>query len=161
MKHIVGVADMKVVSQPGDIIVTHALGSCLGIAVHDSVVGVGGLLHVMLPMSKISPEKAQANPCMFVDTGVPALFKAIYDAGGEKKRLKVTVAGGANIQNHGEDKFAIGQRNYTVFKKILWKNGVLTEAEDVAGIVARTMYLEIGSGKVWLTIKGEQVPLMV
>lgn len=161
MKHIVGVADMKVVSQPGDIIVTHALGSCLGIAVHDPVIGVGGLLHVMLPMSKISPEKALANPSMFVDTGVPALFRAIYDAGGEKRRLKVTVAGGANIQNHGEDKFAIGQRNYTVFKKILWKNGVLIDAEDVAGTIARTMYLEIGSGKVWLSIQGKQVSLMV
>ena len=44
MKHTVGVAAMKVSGEPGDIIVTHALGSCLGIAVHDEVAGVGGVL---------------------------------------------------------------------------------------------------------------------
>ena len=32
---------MKVSTQPEDVIVTHALGSCLGVAVHDSHARVG------------------------------------------------------------------------------------------------------------------------
>ena len=59
MKHLVGVADMKIAQSPGDIIVTHALGSCLGITAHDPVANVGGMLHVMMPMSKLNPEKAK------------------------------------------------------------------------------------------------------
>lgn len=56
MKHIVGVADMKISGDKDDQIVTHALGSCLGIAIHDPIACVGGLLHVMLPLSMIDTE---------------------------------------------------------------------------------------------------------
>ena len=75
--------------------------------------------------------------------------------GAQKSRLVVTVAGGANVQNVGNDTFAIGKRNYTILKKILWKNGVMIAAEDVGGSHARTMYLEIGSGRVWLSTAGQ------
>ena len=156
MKHIVGVADMKFSTAPGDVIVTHALGSCLGISVHDPVSHVGGLLHVMMPMSNINPEKAQENPYMFVDTGVPAFFKLLAVKGMNKKRSVVKVAGGANVHNTGKDSFAIGKRNYVMLKKIFWRNGVLIDAEDVGGCSARTMYLEIGTGKTWLSTAGEK-----
>ncbi len=76
MRHVVAVGDMKI-GRDADLIVTHALGSCLGLVVYDPVEKVGGLLHAMLPLSKINPDKAKANPYMFVDTGVPALFKAL------------------------------------------------------------------------------------
>ncbi len=159
MKHIVGVADMKISGKPGDVIVTHALGSCLGIAVYDPVVGVGGLLHVMMPTGRTTPEKVAANPFMFVDTGVPAFFRALYDTGGIKGRLVLKVAGGANINNIGNDRFKIGKRNYIILKKLLWKNSVLIDAEDVGGISPRTMYLEIGTGRVWLSTAGVEKEL--
>ncbi len=92
MKHVVVVADMKL-GKKGDVLVTHALGSCLGLMVYDPQAQVGGLLHAMLPLSKINPEKAASNPYMFVDIGVPKLFKEIYRIGGEKSRLVVKAAG--------------------------------------------------------------------
>ena len=58
MKQVVSVADMKVSANPGDTLVTYALGSCLGITVYDPVAHVGGMLHVMLPLSTINPAKA-------------------------------------------------------------------------------------------------------
>jgi len=159
VKHLVGVADMKLSRQPGDIIVTHALGSCLGVTAHDPVAKVGGMLHVMMPISKVNPDKAKANPYMFVDTGVPAFFEQIYKAGGNKGRLVVKVAGGANVQKSTKDNFAIGKRNHVVLKKLFWKNGILIESEDVGKDTARTMYLEIGSGRVWLSVAGNQKDL--
>ena len=78
MRHVIAVGDMKV-GRSGDLLVTHALGSCLGLMIYDPAAQVGGLLHAMLPLSKINPEKAQANPFMFVDTGVPALFRTLYN----------------------------------------------------------------------------------
>ena len=53
MRYIVGVSDMKLSKNAGDIIVTHALGSCIGIAIHDPDIKVGGILHYMLPKSSI------------------------------------------------------------------------------------------------------------
>ena len=49
MRYVVGVGDMKV-GQKGDIIVTHALGSCLGLMLYDPVMKIGGMLHAMLPL---------------------------------------------------------------------------------------------------------------
>lgn len=155
MKHIVGVADMKVTSQKGDLLITYALGSCLGITIHDPVAGVGGLLHVMLPLSTIDPQKANENPCMFVDTGVPKLFLECYKLGAQKGRLTVKVAGGAcSNENEDEDYFQIGKRNFTMLRKLLWKNGVLLKTYDVGGQQSRTMSLEVGSGEVQLKING-------
>jgi len=147
---------MKISRQSGDVIVTHALGSCLGITAHDPVANVGGMLHVMMPMASVNPEKARANPYMFVDTGVPAFFDKIYRAGGKKNRLVVKVAGGANVQKTAKDRFAIGKRNHVVLKKLFWKNGILIESEDIGKDMARTMYLEIGSGRVWLSTAGNK-----
>jgi len=159
MKHVVGIADMKVSRQAGDVIVTHALGSCLGIAAHDPVAGVGGLLHVMMPEGRMNPQKAAANPFMFVDTGVPAFFRGLYDTGGVKSRLVIKVAGGANVHNTGNDRFQIGKRNYVILKKLFWKNNLLIDAEDVGGTGARTMFLEIGTGRTWLSTAGVEKEL--
>ena len=154
MKHVVGIADMKVSGTAGDVIVTHALGSCLGIAVHDSVAGVGGLLHVMLPEGRMNQEKAAVNPFMFVDTGVPAFFRELYRVGGVKERLVVKVAGGANVHNIDNDRFQIGKRNYIILRKLFWKNGILIDGEDVGGTLVRTMYLQIGTGRIWVNVGG-------
>ncbi len=152
---IVGVADMKLSKQRGEIIVTHALGSCLGIAIYDPEACVGGIFHVMLPQSSVAPEKAATNPWMFVDTGTPQYFQEAYAAGAQKSRLIVKVAGGANV-SQGEDFFAIGQRNITMLRKLFWKNGILIKGEDVGGHIARTMYLEIGTGRTWLHSSGRE-----
>jgi chemotaxis protein CheD len=159
VKHIVGVADAVVSNNVEDVIVTHALGSCLGITIYDPIAKVGGLLHVMMPLSSIDPAKGKKNPSMFIDTGVPAFFRKAYEFGAKKRNLKVKVAGGANIQTTKNDHFAIGKRNYIVLKKIFWKNGIMIDAEDVGGTSARTVHMEIATGKVWLSIAGQKTEL--
>ncbi|MBN1275872.1 MAG: chemotaxis protein CheD [Deltaproteobacteria bacterium] len=157
MRYVVGVGDMKA-GQKGDIIVTHALGSCLGLMLYDPVMKIGGMLHAMLPLSKINMEKAQANPFMFVDTGVPELFKAIYNMGGLKGRLIVKAAGcGSPLGNN--EMFKIGERNHTVLKKLLWKNSILLKSEDVAGSKSRTVHFNISTGQVIISSNGVETEL--
>lgn len=149
VRHIVGVADMHISSEPGDKLITYALGSCLGITIYDPVARVGGLLHVMLPLSTIDTAKAMETPAMFVDTGVPKLFLDCYKEGGQKSRMIVKVAGGASVHSDAEsDRFQIGKRNFIMLRKLLWKNGVLLHAHDVGGVHSRTMTLDIESGEV-------------
>jgi len=157
MKQIVQVGDMKT-GVKGDEIVTHALGSCLGLMIYDPVAHVGGMLHAMLPLSKINPQKAAVNPYMFVDKGVPILFKEVYGLGGKKERLIVKAAGcGSPIGKN--EMFKIGERNYTILKKLLWKNGVLLKAEEIGGSISRTVHFDIFTGRV--TIKsGRQERLL-
>jgi chemotaxis protein CheD len=154
MRYVVVVSDMKTAVK-GDSLVTHALGSCLGLSVYDPVARVGGLLHAMLPLSKINKDKARVNPFMFVDTGVPVLFKALYDMGAQKSRLVVKAAGCGNPLGKNE-MFKIGERNYTLLKKLLWKNNVLLDAEDVGGTKSRTMHFDITTGQVVLSSGGTE-----
>ena len=153
MDLIVGVADMKVSRDPHVILVTHSLGSCIGVAVYDPVVRVGGLLHYMLPDSNLDLNKSKKNPAMFGDTGIPFLFKSTYKLGAEKSRLRVIVAGGAQIMDQ-KGLFNIGKRNHTLLRKMFWKNNVMIDFEDVGGTVNRTMRLEIKTGEVWLKTSG-------
>ena len=159
IRHIVGVGDMKIATTPGEVLVTHALGSCLGIAAFDPQVNVGGLLHVMLPAASINPEKARTQPFIFVDCGVPEFFRGLMACGAVKSRLVVKVAGGACVQGGGEDRFAIGKRNYLTLRKLFWQNGIFIASEDIGGTEPRTMYLEIGTGRVWLNMCGVEKDL--
>ncbi|HYE72774.1 MAG TPA: chemotaxis protein CheD, partial [Blastocatellia bacterium] len=112
LKLIVGMAKMEVSADLSAQLVTYALGSCLGIAVHDPIAGVGGLLHVMMPDSTIDAGRAEYNPSKFVDTGVPKLFRACYDLGARKERMVLKVAGGASNKGADNDFFQIGKRNF-------------------------------------------------
>ena len=156
MKIIVGIADMKVTDDQTASLITYSLGSCIGVALYDPAVKVGGLLHFMLPESKIDVSKAQKNPWMFADTGVPLFFKEAYKLGAEKRRLQVKVAGGAQILDD-QGLFNIGKRNYMAVRKLFWMNNVLVSGEEVGGEVNRTVTIELGSGKVWIKTSGEGV----
>lgn len=153
MNLIVGVADMKVSNDPDVVLVTHSLGSCIGIAIYDPMTKIGGLLHYMLPESSLDGVKARKNPYMFGDTGIPLLFKEAYNFGAKKNRLKVIVVGGAQILDQ-KGLFNIGKRNHTLLRKMFWKNNVMIDFEDVGGSINRTLKLEIKTGQAWLKASG-------
>lgn len=158
MDQVVDIADHRVSADPRDVLLTYSLGSCIGLAIWDPHVQVGGMIHYMLPESSLSPDKAKANPSMFADTGIPALFRAIYELGAVKKRMVIKVAGGSQLLDDNGT-FNIGKRNYVMLRKIFWKNGILIDAEDVGGSVSRTMRLNIDTGRVTLKIRGKEIEL--
>jgi len=153
---IVGISDFKVSGNRDDVLVTYALGSCIGVAVYDPVASVGGLLHFMLPDSTLDQNKARECPAMFADTGIPMLFKACYRLGADKKRMIVKVAGGASILDD-TNYFRIGQKNITALRKIFWKNNVLIEKEDTGQNHNRTVKLSIANGKVLVRTAGSSM----
>jgi len=146
---IVGISDCKVTRDADSVLVTYALGSCIAVAMHDPVTKVSGLLHYMLPESAIDAKKAEQNPFMFADTGIPYMMEALKAAGGDGKRMVVRLTGGAQVLD-SQGVFQIGKRNYLAARRILWKAGILIAGEAVGGEVSRTTRLEVGSGRVWV-----------
>src|SRR5689334_17303825 len=126
----VGISECCVSGDPGAVLATHALGSCIGIAIHDPQAQVAGLLHFMLPESSSDPDKARAKPFMFADTGIPAFFYKSYEAGVSKRRLRIALIGGAQMLD-GSNLFQIGKRNLQMARKILWRAGLMVHHEDV------------------------------
>jgi len=158
LKVVVGVADMKVSNKTGDEIITYSLGSCIGIAVFDPLVKVAGILHYMLPESELDIEKAKKNPFMFADTGIPRLFKEAYKFGAKKQRMKIVIAGGAQILDQ-KGFFNIGKRNYMAVKKMFFRNNVFSDFEDIGGNINRTVTVRIDTGEVVIKTagKGEKI----
>jgi chemotaxis protein CheD len=146
MKHVVGVSDMKVSSDPDSVIITHSLGSCVGISVYDPVEKIGGLLHFQLPCVN-GNGPTNTNPFRYADTGIPTFFKKMYEMGANRSRIEVKAAGGATIMDPNGF-FNIGKRNVIAMKKLFWKNGIFISGEDLGGECWRTMHLEIDTGRV-------------
>ncbi len=145
---IVGIGELAVSNSPGDVIVTHALGSCVAVCVFDPVARVAALLHFMLPESKINAERGREQPATFADTGIPLLFQTAYQYGLEKQRAIVKLVGGAEIAGIGQVWFRTGRRNALAAKQVLWRNGVLVNAEDTGSNVARTVHFAVQDGRV-------------
>ncbi len=146
---VIGVGDVAVSNNPQVTLSTYALGSCVGIVAYDPVARAGGILHLMLPDSKISPEKALNQPAMFADTGLPLLFRSLAGLKVERSRLRLFVAGGACVLS-GPDSFKIGERNVRATLDFLARNGFVIRNPVVGGTVNRTLHLEVGSGAMTL-----------
>jgi len=149
----VGIADCQISARANNSLVTHALGSCIGVAIYDPVAKVAGLLHLMLPDSSIDPEKGRNKPFMYADTGIPKLFRSAYLLGADKKRLLVWLVGGAQVLDPG-GVFNIGKKNHMACRKILWGAGVMVHGEEVGGTISRTVRLDVDTGKLTWTTGG-------
>jgi chemotaxis protein CheD len=130
----------------------------VGLSLYDPQTRIGALIHCMLPESDSDPEKARKQPAMFVDAGVVALLREMAGRGVRLRRLVAKVAGAASpIGDNGV--FNIGERNYTIMRKILWKNNILITAAHVGGSDPRSLYLEMKTGKVTVKSKGMEYEL--
>ncbi len=152
-KTIVNVSDAKTSNDPADLLTTYSLGSCIGVCLYDSATRTGGMLHYQLPDSKLDPERAQKKPFMFADTGMKIMLGKLLSMGANKKRMQVKLAGGAEM-NTGPKGFNIGKRNYLAIRKILWKNGMFIDAEDIGGFSPRNVYMNIDDGAVTVRSNG-------
>ncbi len=145
-RNVVGISQFAVSTDPEEILATYSLGSCLAVAIYDPEIPAGGLLHAMMPLSRLNNAKAKQTPAMFVDTGLAIMLQSLFDLGALRKRLIVKAAGAASLLDP-KGLFNIGKRNYMVLRKILWKNSLLIDAEDIGGIRSRSLFLEIATGR--------------
>lgn len=131
-------------------IITYALGSCIGISFYDPAIRLAALLHIMLP-ERQSP--TDLNVFKYADTGIPETLRKLRVFGMVKSRTIVKIAGGAKMfAIKGNASFGnIGERNTVKVKEILRAEGLRLMAEDTGGNYARTMLVDVATGRV--TIK--------
>jgi chemotaxis protein CheD len=96
---------------------------------------------------------------MFVDTGLPGMFHAVYALGGIKGRLVVKLAGGAEFLDEKQI-FRIGQRNVEATLQMLERNGVRVGARETGGRESRTVRLDLSNGNLTLDLPGK-APIVI
>ena len=138
-KLIIGIADMKMAKGEG-MLVTYALGSCIGICLHDPVLKLGALVHIMLP---VNMEAGRKTPMKYADTGIRETLRLMEGKGASRNRITAKIAGGAKMFEVGSSSLGnIGQRNIESVHMNLKKEGIRLLKEDVGGTVARTLLLD-------------------
>ena len=151
----VNISDMKISNDPEALLITHSLGSCIGVICYDPKIKLGGLLHFQLPDSSNHGPRAQENPFMFADTGIPLMLEHLYAKGGSRNRMTFSIFGGASMLDD-EQLFKIGVKNQRAAKKILWQHAITVNLEDIGGNSSRTVGIEIETGKISLRKDGAQ-----
>lgn len=143
---VVGISELNV-ARNGDILITHALGSCVGICLFDSIRKIAGLSHVLLPSSQ-GFNAAGNQQCRFADTAVPLLVSKMEALGAKKICMRAKIAGGAQMFMgiNNSNLANIGERNVIAVKEALKKLGIPIIAEDTGKNYGRTQTLRSADG---------------
>lgn len=144
----IGIADIAIVRSPEKL--RTVLGSCVGIAIYDRAIRLGGMAHVILPASS----EGSGDPGKFADTAVDTLVQQLIDEGAEKLRLTAKIAGGASMFGE-ENPDSLGPRNVQAVLARLGKHTIRLAGSGVGGRKGRRMILDPATGEVQVEIIGE------
>ena len=143
---VVGISDYKIGINPS-ILVTYALGSCIGICLYEERLKIGGLSHIMLPDSSMFP-KTGTNRMKFADTAIYDMLQELIKKGADPHRLTARIAGGAQMfKVQAESPLgAIGARNIKSVRNVLEHFRIPIIVEDVGLNYGRTVFFELDTG---------------
>ncbi len=133
------------------------LGSCVGVALFDTVHKIGALAHVVLP--KQSEGKNKGNKYKYADASIEAMLKEMEAQGAQRRSTRAKLFGGANMFPNisGSKMLRIGERNLEAVKEELAKRKIKVIAEEVGGHFGRTIYFDVQTGNVRVKdIHGEE-----
>jgi len=133
----------------GDVLVSIGLGSCIGLALVDAAVGVGGLAHIMLPETPKS--EVGTAPARYADTAVDLLLERVLSLGAVRRRVEAVLVGGAKMFAFGEDggsRLDIGARNESSTRQALARCGIPISGGATSGSRGRTIRVVVESGVV-------------
>jgi len=157
----VGISDYKLAKSP-DMLVTYALGSCVGIALYDHSARIGGLSHIMLPSSSLRSDGTIDDRMKYADTAIPDLISELERNGAVRRSIVAKLVGGANMFNMQGTSFVetIGERNIAAAKNELERMGIKLVAEDVGANYGRTVYFQLEDGMVRVQSLGKNVHMI-
>jgi chemotaxis protein CheD len=117
---------------------------------------VSGVLHFLLPDSRLSPSRAKEQPAAFADAGIPLLLQSAASYGLQNTRCDVHIVGGAEL-GEAAAAFDVGKRNVLAAKNLLWRSGLSLKASAVGGTTPREVAVRGGTGRVLVTTAPDRV----
>lgn len=149
---LVRIGDLRVAGD-GATLVTVGIGSCVAVAVFDPVRKVGGLGHALLPEPHGNGKPQPAG--RFASTAVSRLLEMLREQGGDPERAVAWLVGGARmfegLSFAGPGGESIGDRNVASAQRALEAAGVPVKGVEVGGARGRSVYFDVGAGRVRVT----------
>ncbi|MCK9221897.1 MAG: chemotaxis protein CheD [Limnochordia bacterium] len=153
MEHLVGLGEYAIVKELG-IIKTLGLGSCVGVALYDSINRVAGLSHIFL--ASANGREKHENPGKYADLALPLLYKQMLQQGAHPRTLYAKIAGGGQLFSGMEGPLLnVGEQNVLAVQTKLKELGVKVSGQDVGGNKGRSMSIDVATGLVIVNKAGE------
>jgi chemotaxis protein CheD len=146
---MVRMGELAVSSEPGHVLVSLGLGSCIGLALVDRRMGIAGLAHIVLPQSE--GHTASENPRKFADLAVPEMLSELEDVGrvgGRRLRLEAVLVGGASMFAVSAASLEVGQRNEAAVRALLKGLRIPVVATATGGNRGRTIRVDVATAAV-------------
>lgn len=137
------------VTMHDEIIVT-VLGSCVSACVRDTVSGIGGMNHFMLPINKGDDPSSFGGMGMSARFGNFAMEKMINDIlknGGRRENLEIKVFGGGRVLKNMST-LDIGRKNIEFILQYIENESLKLAAKDLGDIYPRKVVYYPLSGRV-------------
>ena len=141
---MVRMGELAVSRDPGHVLVSLGLGSCIGLALLDVRGGVAGLAHVVLPESGGREDKIGR----FADRAVPELVEQMQRVGAVRPRLKAVLVGGASMFALGSAGLDVGPRNEAAVREQLKSLRIPVVATETGGNRGRTIRVTVDAARV-------------
>ncbi|MBI1362421.1 MAG: chemoreceptor glutamine deamidase CheD [Proteobacteria bacterium] len=132
------------VTAEDELIVT-AVGSCIAACIHDTVTGIGGMNHFMLPSSTGGDWAGQNAAARYGNFAMEFLINEILKQGGKKTNLVAKIFGGGTMM---PAQLQIGEMNAAFAREYLQTEKIPILAEDVGQGYSRKVYFHPKSGAV-------------
>lgn len=140
----------------GTIMLVSALGSCIAVIMHDPIVQIGGIAHVMLPGK--CRQAGHADRFRYADDAIAELLSQMLQKGAKKEDLVICLAGAGNVLQRSED--SICTMNIEAVNEALRLLGLTVSAESLGGVQRRSVRLDIAAGTVLYSVDGGQFSVL-
>lgn len=131
-----------------DMVIVTVLGSCVSACIRDSVSGIGGMNHFMLPDSAASDKDSPVSESMRYGTyAMEVLINQLLRNGARRENLEAKIFGGGNVLKSFTT-MNVGDRNAIFVRKFLKEERIKVTGEDLLDIYPRKVYYFPKTGKV-------------
>ena len=127
--------------------ITTVLGSCVSACIRDSVLGIGGMNHFMLPDTGGDADNPVSASMRYGTYAMEVLINELLKAGAKRENLEAKVFGGGNVLR-GFTAINVGERNAKFVLDYLKAERMRVVAEDLNDIYPRKVYFFPRTGKV-------------
>lgn len=144
-------AEVEFSDSPDDILIALGLGSCICVCAYDPHARLAAMVNIVLPES----HDDKAVLAKFADTAIPMLVSSIVGRGGAPERLRIALAGGADlavVKGNGV-RLEMGKRNVQAVQWALEQANLTVSASDLGGSAGRTVHF-LGDGQVRVKVIG-------
>lgn len=128
-------------------IITTVLGSCVSVCLYDTVCGVGGMNHYMLPGDTDRSGKSANGSARYGTNAMKLLVEHVIQLGAVRASLEAKVFGAGKVMDGMSD---VGRQNADFAIRYLSTENIRIAAVDVGDTQPRKIYFSPATGQVFV-----------